>query len=1102
MKAGTIMDPEPKPPHSPGQPVPLQQPSPAPSKATKSDEPEVAGKPNTFTIRGDTPSDHECQDTTGKSHTEINVASRMVAKETKCVSAEGQPAQESDVKQEVSEILQTAISGDLQTADIHLSEESEHPNDKDGSYHVGDGVASDHENGADNGDGSDHDDGSEFQDGSDSSNSRDEEGNDKPRISSKKPKTNQPRRKVALNAREYVARMHEEEDNAYAKKMEEEENSGSRPGKRKATELDEWPRKASKAGGMNNVSSFGGGASGSDANLLPAMEPIKARTHAEQFARLKAQIPHNCDTRRRKTQNQDLHEAAKLFGYKRVEAENGRWKLKGMKTSLEGHQLTAVSWMVKRELARGKPYGGLLADSMGMGKTVMSLACIVGNQADSEHRREYCNATLVVVQNKTDAEQWESEAHKHCKDPVGNRVFVYDPAYHGLRKCKQSYIIITTYKELLSQYPSKRILGELRERFDSDDTSYERELRAMAGPLFNIKWYRVILDEAHAIKNVESRTAQACCAILGKYRWALSGTPLANTSDEMYPYLKFTECESTWSLRDFRKMYTKYGKVNGKFEALVSHFMLRRTLKDDFLGRKIIDLPEQREADLLVPLSAEEQVIVNAVKKFYKNKLAELQQGTLAEDALKAAVDGLEEVDGLQQGATGQAEPKAVAEIKDEADKEEQGDEKAKSAARSARNISWRLGQASQVRKRQTISHAFSIELLLRHSFNPDDLEDLRKTLKEVAMKRTILEQISSSTGTHDGISRYEKGLRELQQREEAMFGKYFDMDELLTLARDERAVKGVTCRLCKEATPPVQPRRLPKCNHIFCGTCLCTVYANSFASDQKPACPNEDCKQKFTSSETMVTLQSRIGKRTKEYCEPGKDSNGAAVHRPDDRNGFFICGTMLDGASVVPSTKLTAAMAVVLTWLHEAPDDKILVFTQFTGTAKILGYMLQTLGIGFVYYYGGLPLGLKRRALDSIKTKPDVKVMVSTLKAGGQCLNLTVANRVVIIDPWWNKTAEQQAFGRVTRMGQEKVTHLVNIRTAEEIDERIHTLQKKKAKDVDYALQDDGHTPPAVSEIELQQAFFRTKSEEEEKKKERKRKAPATKKTTAAKKK
>lgn len=53
-------------------------------------------------------------------------------------------------------------------------------------------------------------------------------------------------------------------------------------------------------------------------------------------------------------------------------------------------------------------------------------------------------------------------------------------------------------------------------------------------------------------------------------------------------------------------------------------------------------------------------------------------------------------------------------------------------------------------------------------------------------------------------------------------------------------------------------------------------------------------------------------------------------------------------------------------------------VFTQFIGTAKMLGLMLQTLNIGFVYYYGGLAPSQKVRALDTIKTKDDIKVMVS----------------------------------------------------------------------------------------------------------------------------
>jgi SNF2 family DNA or RNA helicase len=82
----------------------------------------------------------------------------------------------------------------------------------------------------------------------------------------------------------------------------------------------------------------------------------------------------------------------------------------------------------------------------------------------------------------------------------------------------------------------------------------------------------------------------------------------------------------------------------------------------------------------------------------------------------------------------------------------------------------------------------------------------------------------------------------------------------------------------------------------------------------------------------------------------------------------------------------------------------------------------------------------------------------------------------VIIIDPWWNKTAEQQAFGRVVRIGQEKETHLVKINTREPVGIRISTLQEKKAKDVDRTLQDDGHISRPISEAELQKIFSRKK--------------------------
>jgi len=59
-------------------------------------------------------------------------------------------------------------------------------------------------------------------------------------------------------------------------------------------------------------------------------------------------------------------------------------------------------------------------------------------------------------------------------------------------------------------------------------------------------------------------------------------------------------------------------------------------------------------------------------------------------------------------------------------------------------------------------------------------------------------------------------------------------------------------------------------------------------------------------------------------------------------------------------------------------------------------------------------------------------------LKAGGQGLNLNMANRVIIADMWWNSAVEQQAFCRVFRIGQQKETYFIRVMVENSIDERI----------------------------------------------------------------
>ena len=115
----------------------------------------------------------------------------------------------------------------------------------------------------------------------------------------------------------------------------------------------------------------------------PAEETISGnQTKTTQFQLLFANIPEPEDALTRGAVRSDkakLRDASKSFGYAKCKAKDGKWLIKGMKSTLYHHQLLGAQWMVQRELSSQPPHGGLLADSMGLGKTVQTLACMVGN---------------------------------------------------------------------------------------------------------------------------------------------------------------------------------------------------------------------------------------------------------------------------------------------------------------------------------------------------------------------------------------------------------------------------------------------------------------------------------------------------------------------------------------------------------------------------------------------------------------------------------------------------------------------------------------------------------------------------------------------------
>ncbi|KHN98458.1 Helicase [Metarhizium album ARSEF 1941] len=217
-----------------------------------------------------------------------------------------------------------------------------------------------------------------------------------------------------------------------------------------------------------------------------------------------------------------------------------------------------------------------------------------------------------------------------------------------------------------------------------------------------------------------------------------------------------------------------------------------------------------------------------------------------------------------------------------------------------------------------------------------------------------------------------------------------------------------------------------------------------------------------------------------KDYRPPDTDDNGVTLFRERDQIGFFIFSSVLQDSSMVPSSRLTTAMTVLLSWQSDFPEDKIIVFIENVITAKVLGSMLKHAQIGFVYYFGHMNCKNKTRAIQAFNNSASTKVFLAGIKSGGQSLNLTCANRIIIVDPWWNTTTELQAAGRTSRIGQTKKCYVVRIFTSAATDARVSALQKVKSEEVDHALQDDGHTPKLLNYKDSMELFEKTRGDTE----------------------
>ncbi|CAE6486307.1 unnamed protein product [Rhizoctonia solani] len=309
------------------------------------------------------------------------------------------------------------------------------------------------------------------------------------------------------------------------------------------------------------------------------------------------------------------------------------------------HQIQGRAWMRERET--GKKCGGILADDMGLGKTIQTLTRIVeGRPTEEDLDDGYNGGTLIVCPVGLIA-QWESEIKKMC-------LKVRTISHHGASRTKDSRVlqgadvVITSYQVVSSEHaayqggaassaakPKKATTSKAKKRVESDDSGLSSDsdggapvTKKAAGSkkpkpaaLFGVRWWRIVLDEAQNIKNRTTKAALACCALRGRNKWCLTGTPIQNSVEELYSLFKFLGVRPLNDWDQFRTTIAqpvKQGRSTRAMKRLhvvLKAVMLRRTKDMTINGAPLLNLPGRNVQTVMCQFDEDELAFYKALEQ-------------------------------------------------------------------------------------------------------------------------------------------------------------------------------------------------------------------------------------------------------------------------------------------------------------------------------------------------------------------------------------------------------------------------------------------------------------------------------------------------------
>jgi len=729
-------------------------------------------------------------------------------------------------------------------------------------------------------------------------------------------------------------------------------------------------------------------------------------------------------------------------GKEEEEEEDGT--VEGLVVKLLPHQVEGVSWMIDKETGARKrngvlPNGGILADDMGLGKTVQTVALMLTNPrpapgAKPDHPKQKLpgkdvgKGTLVVAPLAL-IRQWEDEIKTKVTRSHALRVLVH----HGASRTKSASelkkydIVITTYQTLTSEHAGSNMGVEGGARIGC----------------FGVHWYRIVLDEAHSIKNRNAKSTLACCALNSWYRWCLTGTPMQNNLDELQSLIKFLRIKPYCELPNWKEQITgpmkngRGGLAMKRLQFFLKAFMKRRT------------------KDIL-------------------NKEGALNFGGTASATEK---EGQKPTNGGMQIVK-----REVLTVECDFDEQEQ-----ELYIRLQERADRRLKEMAQEGQKTDYIGALVLLLRLRQACNHSNLIEMAMNKDKDAMTTGTSTQIGSQTprkqnATADG-----------------------GMDDL-TAMMGGISVEAKNCDVCQVDLSAARARsgavRCEECDADL--LMMKKGKKKEKVKKEKAAAPSRRKQHKLPDDSDEEGEGEWIGEGSEQHIDLGKaggtddeDAEGGgdtlgsvdserssdddeeeddedSATSDDDSDRQVEAPVMRHRVhGNLPKHKPSTKIRQLLRILHaETPQHKTIVFSQFTTMLDLIQPHLQQSQIGFVRYDGSMRNDAREASLHSLRNDRKTRVLLCSLKCGSLGLNLTAASRVVIIEPFWNPFVEEQAIDRVHRLNQPVDVKVFRLTIRNTVEERILALQERKRQLANAAIEGAGNTVNKLSMHDILNLF------------------------------